>query len=135
MGEAKQSDWLEFVGKLITPLTIIILVLSFKSTVEERLSKATEVSVLGSNFKFHSQEFDGELSALEIYYVIHAHKLTDSFFQKDAVEADELAAIYLLKSKGILDLEESTMEGVSSELLGLKLTAKGEGIVRQLGLL
>ncbi|GAB5525171.1 MAG: hypothetical protein Roseis2KO_30430 [Roseivirga sp.] len=134
MAKTKQNHWLEFAGKLITPLTIIILVLSFKSTVEERLSNASEVSVLGSSFKFHSQDFDGQLSALEVYYVIYASKLNDSFLQKDAIGADELAAIYLLSSKGILNLEESNLEGVEGRLLGLELTAKGVSIINQLGL-
>lgn len=135
MGKSKGNQWLEFAGKLITPLTILILVLSFKSTVEERLGRASEVSVLGSSFKFHTSSFDGQLSSLEVYYVIHAHKFSKSFFQKDAFGDEELATLYLLKSKGILDLIESTLEDVESPVVTLKLTPKGEGIIKQLGLI
>jgi hypothetical protein len=135
MGKQKNTAWLEFAGKLITPLTIIILVLSFKSTVEERLGQATEVSVLGSDFKFDSKDFHEELSALELYYFVHAHRKGESYFEKASAHDDELAAMYLLSSKGLLTIEEVNGLGdVEGIFLGLHPTEKGDKLIKSLGL-
>lgn len=133
MSSESKAQWLEFLGKLITPVTIIILVLSFKSTVEERLSQASEVSVLGSSFKFHTNTFEGDLSALEVYYLIHANLNSDRKTNISDLETKRKAAIYLLESKSIISLEltESSMPG---EFYYLKLEAKGKELINKLGL-
>lgn len=130
----KGNAWLEFAGKLITPLTIIILVFSFKSTVEERLGQTTEVSVLGSSFKFENEGANIELSALEFYFVIHAHVMSETMFKKSDTKDSHLAAIYLLKSKEILELEETKVENTEGTFISTMLTEKGKKLIEQLGL-
>lgn len=133
MSDEKKSAWIEFFGKLITPLTIIILVLIFKSTVEERLSQASEVSVLGSNFKFDTNSFHGQLSALELYYLIHASVNEDLRTNIDGLEGKKRAAIYLLQSKGLIKLTKWETERAGNYQI-ITIEATGQQLVEKLGL-
>lgn len=133
MSNEKQAVWLQFAGKLITPLTIIILVLSFKSTVQERLSQASEVSVLGSSFKFDTQSFHGQLSALELYFLIHASINVKERINMDAINEKQKAAIYLLQSKELIDLEEWQAE-MPGDFHLIVIQAKGQQLIEKLGL-
>lgn len=128
----EKLDKLGFFSKLITPVTILILVLLFKPTVNDLLRQASEVSVLGASFKFESNGTDIELSALELYYLIHAFKLEGEPLPKAYLGEDELAAIYLLKVKGLLETIEDEQDGI--DLIGFKLTEAGETLRQQLNL-
>ena len=135
MSEGKNKAMWEFAGKLITPITIIILVLSFKSTVEERLGQASEVSVLGSSFKFNNNAFKGQLNVLEIYYLIQAHRKSNTWLDKGTLKDEDLSAVYLLKSKALLKVEEtSSIGGMEGLFIGMELTPEGQKLVNELGL-
>ena len=132
MSDEKKNAWIEFFGKLITPITIIILVLSFKSTVEERLSQASEVSVLGSSFKFDTNSFHGQLSALELYYLIHA-SIVDAHPNFDLLSDQEKAAIYLLQSKELIVVNNMKSD-IPGEFKEIVLQPSGLQLVQKLGL-
>jgi len=134
MSHEKQTAWIQFFGKLITPLTIIILVLSFKSTVQERLSQASEVSVLGNSFKFDTQSFHGQLSALELYYLIQAKVEENTYLDRSGLTEKSLAAIYLLQSKEVITIDLIDLQNVEGDFIELKLTSSGKELSEKLGL-
>ena len=131
----ENSPNLDFKSRLITPITIIILVLLFKPTVNALLSQASEVSVLGASFKFENNGDNIELSALELYYLIHANKYgVDSPLPKVFLEDDEFAALYLLKAKNLIFSKEEFDDEEGFDFLILTTTETGEGLIKQLNL-
>lgn len=112
-------------GKSLVPIVILVLVFSFKPTIQTLLSKTNEAEFLGGKFKFStSSSFSGVLSAYELYYLIYSADKGQDFeggLNYDLLkkhQPKELEAIESLEQKGLIGTKIKKYEGSNTKVFG-----------------
>ena len=129
---------IHLIGKSFIPLVILIIVFSFKPSFEKLMEKANEVEVLGAKLVFFPGSKDSvELSAYEIYYLIHSVSMEStktvfkySLFKK---EKSRMESIKSLEKKGLITFDvkdDGFFEGDQSIFIGP--TGKGKAFLKKL---
>lgn len=139
------SSMLEFIGKLVIPLTVLAVAFLFKPSIDSLITKTEEAQLFGGKFKFGGSEvFDGTLSALELYYLIDSKDHGPDYgggYNYEVLknsDKDRLVAIEELASKGLITFKITENTGdearFAKESLTTFHTEKGLSFLKELGL-
>lgn len=138
----------ELIGKALIPVTILIIALLFKPTLEYLLIKAQTAEFLGTKISFsESRSYSGDLKPLELFYLMFSAnnygKADDSHkskFNFDLLVKDGHDAVFSsLENKGliefhVIDNKPTDPEAFGKQSLVSTPTDKGKAFLIELGL-
>jgi hypothetical protein len=138
---------LELIGKALVPLTILIVALLFKPTLDRLLVKAQTAEFLGTKLSFsQTVSYSGDLNPLELFYLISS---AENFGMEDSqkggfnydilVEKGHEAVFSSLVDKGLIEVTIVDNTTGDTMIFGDKTlestpTEKGKDFLIELGL-
>lgn len=139
---------IEFAAKALVPLTILILGLVFKPTLEKLLTTTEQAEFLGTKVKFtQTKSFTGNLTPTELYYLIgsasnysNGTSETKGGLNYDILKQNGLASVLRsLEDKGLVKLSitknsDKDINIFGKESLEVTPTEKGKDFLIELGL-
>jgi hypothetical protein len=131
-------------GKMLVPLTVLILVLTYKPTLDLLLIRTKEAEFLGTKISFNeTKAYAGTLTPLELYYLIESavnfshEDIPRSTLNYDSIKSkkhDDI--IQSLSNKGLLTykIKENPEGKFFTKEIVLIPTEKGKNFLIELGM-
>jgi hypothetical protein len=133
-------ELISLVGKSLVPITILVLALVFKPSLETLLQRTDSAEFLGTSIAFsHTQSFQGDLTPYEIYYLIgsagnYGTGPRTTLNYGHLKESGQNEVLVRLEAKGLVVLEIDSQGFSDSQGVIVTPTEKGRRFLVELGL-